>query len=88
MAHELFTVRRIRKGSGDGKAKNYDSVSMSFDLTGMLVFPSVCEKDGVSDGLVNAEIWVPHGGPGAGEFGSMIKCWVEEAVATIEAYDD
>lgn len=88
MALENFTVRRIRKGSGDGSGKNYDSVTMAFDTVGLLAFPSVCYKDGVSDGLVNSEIWVRTGGPGAGEFGSMIKCWVTQTVAVIEALDD
>lgn len=87
MALENFTVRRIRKGSGAGKGTNYDSVTMAFDTVGMLAFPSVCDKDGVSDGLVNAEIWVPTG-YGAGEHGTIIKCWVTQTVATIEALDD
>jgi len=87
MALENFVVRRIRKGSGAGKPVDYDSVTMAFDTVGMLAFPSVCDKDGVSDGLVNSEIWV-RTGYGAGEHGTMIKCWVTATVETIEALDD
>lgn len=90
MALENFTVRRIRKGSGAGDSRvNYDSVTMAINLDNIsIVLPSVCDKDGISDGLVNAEVWVNTGGVGAGEYGKLVKFWVTQTVATIEALDD
>lgn len=57
MALVTITVRRKRVVP-IGEAKNYDSVALVLDASKIEAVPSVCKKDGVSDGLVNSLVTV------------------------------
>lgn len=75
MAIVQLTVRRERKENGRGinKASEVQGVNDAFVKR---VIPSVCKKEGVSDGLVNAmvEISDAHG---------VVYLWTTETVSTI-----
>jgi len=80
MSLELLTVRRKKNSL---RSKNYASESQAYEISRIIyAIPSVCKKDGISDGLVNAEVCIDGGA------GNNIVLWVTETVATIEAFDD
>lgn len=78
MALVALTVRRTRPKTL-GSAKNYDSVEFAVDdSTIKLAVPSVCKKDGVSDGLVNSKVENVVGG-------EVTYLWVTEDITAILA---
>lgn len=73
-----LTVRRERRGTAKS-AKNYDSVAFGVDDENIvLVVPSVCKKDGYSDGLVNSKVTVFDGD-------DRMQLWCTETVAQVVA---
>lgn len=82
MSLENFTVRRRKIGAR--RAKNYASEVQVYNTANIVyAIPSVCNKDGISDGLVNSEVLIK----GAASEGD-VKVWCTQTVAQIEALDD
>ena len=81
MGLETFIVRRKKVGAG--RAKNYNSESQGYQTENIeQVIPSICTKDGISDGLVNSYVKLRTGS------GELIQIWCTQTVATIVALDD
>ncbi len=78
MALVALTVRRKRQLIGRS-GKNYDSVEFAVDDSAIkMAEPSICKKDGVSDGLVNSVATVEVGD-------GVLNLWVTETVTAILA---
>ena len=79
MALVSLTVRREKQLNAGGRAKNYDSASYAVEATNIkLAVPSVCKKDNVADGLVNAKVYIEVGE-------RLINLWTTQTVAEIAA---
>lgn len=76
----IVTVTMRRKREENGRGINYStSTAIALDDSAIkLVIPSVCKREGVSDGLVNSEVQVVIGN-------RLIHLWCTETVAAIAA---
>jgi hypothetical protein len=82
MSLQQLTVRRAKTHFGRGK--NYDSESQTYAVERIIsAVPSICKKDGVSDGLVNAKVTID-----TGQGANVLYLWVTETAAAVEALDD
>jgi len=78
MALVQLTVRRKRQLIGR-QGKNYASVAFAVDDSAIkLAEPSICKKDGASDGLVNSKVLVEVGN-------DKYQLWCTETVTAILA---
>jgi len=85
MSLESLTVRRIRRGTGSNQWRVEDKSSVAYGVETTLiefVIPSVCVKDGISDGLVNAQVELKSAKWGA------VTLWVTQTAADVIALDD
>lgn len=82
MSLQTLTVRRVREHLKRGR--NYSSEGQAYDTTRMIsVVPSVCKKDGASDGLVNAKVTID-----IGQGANVLYVWTTETAAAIEDLDN
>jgi hypothetical protein len=80
MSLHPLTVRRRHEYGRAGK--NYASESQTYASERIIyAIPSLCKKEGVTDGLVNSQVRIDdmHGGT---------ELWVTQTVAEIAALDD
>lgn len=80
MSIETITVRRSKEKFKRGKNLASETHALSTE-TLLEAVPSICKKDGQSDGLVNSKITISVGG-------RIIEKWLTEDVAAIIALDD
>jgi len=78
MALVALNVRRARKPNMAGKNYSTTTEFAVDDSAIKLATPSVCKKDTVSDGLVNAKVTIDIGG-------EVQYLWVTETVTNILA---
>lgn len=82
MSLQPLTVRRSREKFG--RATNFSSESQTYDVSRIIsAVPSVCKKDGISDGLVNSKVTLDQG-----DGANVLYLWCTETVAAIEQLDD
>lgn len=75
-----LTVRGSKR-KFDRSIKNFSSEAQGYDDTRIIsVVPSLCKKDGVTDGLVVSRVQIDDGN---GE--NQLSLWVTQDVATIVA---
>jgi hypothetical protein len=80
MSLQPLTVRRKHEYGRSGK--NYASETQTYATERIIsAVPSICKKEGVSDGLVNSEVLIDDGH-------GNTKLWCTETAAEIEALDD
>jgi hypothetical protein len=78
MALVSLTARKVRYGTAKS-GKLYDSVAFGVDDENIvLVVPSICKKDGVSDGLVNSKVTVFDGD-------DRMQLWCTQTVTEVVA---
>jgi hypothetical protein len=67
-----------------GRGKNYSSESQTYATERIIsAVPSICKKDGVSDGLVNSKVTID-----VGQGANVLFLWCTETAAAVEALDD
>jgi hypothetical protein len=76
MAQIVLTMRRYREENGRGINYATSTAITAEDSAVKLSIPSVCKKEGVSDGLVNSHVQLEIGG-------KRIHLWCTETVAAI-----
>lgn len=77
MALVQLTVRRSKLNERSGKNKDSETQTID-DAIGLYAIPTLCKKEGISDGLVNSEVKWAMGR-------DIHKVWVTETVDEIAA---
>jgi len=73
-------IVRCEKDQPVGRSKNLASVSYIVDSSRILAVPSVCKKNGTSDGLVNSKVILDVSGNG-----NQKHLWCTQTVVEIAA---
>lgn len=83
MSVEALTVRRARY-QFESRGRNYSSESQGYATERIVsAIPSVCKKDGASDGLVNSHVIID-----TGSTKGYLNLWCTETATEVIALDD